>query len=335
MHLRSLILPLLIVGLLALLAVPFFPQWVYSVFVMKALCFVLLACAFNLLLGHTGILSFGHAAFFGSGAYVTGHLVKAYGVPTELGILAGGLVAALLGAVIGALAIRRSGIYLAMITLAMSQLVFFFFLQAPFAGAEDGLQRIPRGTFLGVIDLNNDAALYYVVLGIVGAGLWVVWRTVNSPFGQVLRAIREHEPRAISLGYPVARYKVLVFTLSAGLSGIAGSLKAIIFQLAALYDVHWHTSGDVILMTLLGGMNTVFGPAVGAAIVSALNHYLDPFGAWVTVITGVVFMACVLMFRQGVVGELGRLLRSRRSVPPHHPSTRSYTTTGEPHEPTR
>lgn len=322
MHLRFLAIPLLVIGLLALLAVPFFPQLVYSVFVMKTLCFVLFACAFNLLLGHTGILSFGHAAFFGTGAYVTGQLVKVYGVPTELGILAGGLVAALLGAVIGALAIRRSGIYLAMITLAMSQLVFFFFLQAPFTGAEDGLQRIPRGTFLGVFDLNNDATLYYVVIAIVSAGLWLVWRTVNSPFGDVLRAIREHEPRAISLGYPVARYKVLVFTISAGLSGIAGALKAIIFQLAALYDAHWHTSGDVILMTLLGGMNTVFGPAVGAAIVSALNHYLDPFGAWVTVITGVVFMACVLTFRQGVVGELSRLLRSRQAskVPPKTPS---------------
>ncbi|AMD00077.1 MULTISPECIES: branched-chain amino acid ABC transporter permease [Halomonas] len=310
---RTLYIAAIAVVLLALLVVPFVPQLVYSVFVMKMLCFVLFACAFNLLLGHTGILSFGHAAFFGTGAYVTGQLVKEYGVPTDLGILAGGLVAAALGTIIGALAIRRSGIYLAMITLALSQLVFFFFLQAPFTGAEDGLQRIPRGTFLGVIDLRSDTALYYVVLGIVAAGLWLVWRTVNSPFGNVLRAIREHEPRAISLGYPVARYKVLVFTISAGLAGIAGSLKAIVFQLAALYDVHWHTSGDVILMTLLGGMNTVFGPAVGAALVSALNHYLDPFGAWVTVITGVVFMTCVLAFRQGVVGQLNLWLRSRRT----------------------
>ncbi|MCE8036202.1 MULTISPECIES: branched-chain amino acid ABC transporter permease [unclassified Halomonas] len=301
---------------LTLLVIPFVPQLIYIVFVMKTLCFVLFACSFNLLLGHTGILSFGHAAFFGTGAYVTGQLVKAYGVPTDLGILAGGLVAAVLGAIVGSLAIRRSGIYLAMITLALSQLVYFFFLQAPFTGAEDGLQRIPRGTFLGVIDLRSDTALYYVVLGIVAAGLWLVWRTVNSPFGNVLRAIREHEPRAISLGYPVARYKILVFTISAGLAGIAGSLKAIVFQLAALYDVHWHTSGDVILMTLLGGMNTVFGPAVGAALVSALNHYMDPFGAWVTVITGLVFMTCVLTFRQGVVGQLGQWLRSRRTPTP-------------------
>lgn len=313
---RTLSFTALILLALALLVVPFVPQLVYVVFVMKTLCFVLFACSFNLLLGHTGILSFGHAAFFGTGAYVTGQLVKAYGVPTDLGILAGGLVAAALGTIVGALAIRRSGIYLAMITLALSQLVYFFFLQAPFTGAEDGLQRIPRGTFLGVIDLRSDTALYYVVLGIVAAGLWLVWRTVNSPFGNVLRAIREHEPRAISLGYPVARYKVLVFTISAGLAGIAGALKAIVFQLAALYDVHWHTSGDVILMTLLGGMNTVFGPAVGAALVSALNHYMDPFGAWVTVIIGLVFMTCVLTFRQGVVGQLGQWLRSRRTPAP-------------------
>ena len=305
---------LIALGLLALLAVPFFPQLVYSIFVMKTLCFVLFACAFNLLLGHTGILSFGHAAFFGTGAYVTGQLVKAYGIPTELGILAGGLVAAALGAVVGALAIRRSGIYLAMITLALSQLVYFFFLQAPFTGAEDGLQRIPRGTFLGIIDLRSDTALYYVVLGIVGAGLWLVWRTVNSPFGHVLRAIREHEPRAISLGYPVQRYKVLVFALSAGLSGLAGSLKTIVFQLAALNDVHWHTSGDVILMTLLGGMNSVFGPAVGAVLVTSLHHYFDAFGAWVTVAVGLVFMACVLTFRRGVAGELNHILQPRRAA---------------------
>ncbi|MDN3526334.1 branched-chain amino acid ABC transporter permease [Halomonas sabkhae] len=319
---RTLFVTLSAVGLVALLSVPFVPALVYDIFVMKTLCFVLFACAFNLLLGHTGILSFGHAAFFGTGAYVTGHLVKVYGIPTDIGIIAGGIVAALLGTIIGALAIRRSGIYLAMITLAMSQLVFFYYLQAPFTGAEDGLQRIPRGTFLGIVDLANDTALYYVVLCIIGAGLWVVWRTVNSPFGQVLRAIREHEPRAISLGYPVARYKVLVFTLSAGLSGVAGALKAIIFQLAALSDVHWHTSGDVILMTLLGGMHTVFGPAVGAAIISTLSHYLDPLGSWVTVITGVVFMTCILIFRRGVLGQLQQHLTSKRrassTAVPHH-----------------
>ncbi len=306
---RVLIWIVIAVGLAALLAVPFFPQVVYPVFVMKTFCFILFACAFNLLLGHTGILSFGHAAFFGSGAYITGYCVKYMGWPTDLGLLAGMLSAAVLGAVFGSLAIRRSGIYLAMITLAMAQLVYFYYLQAPFTGAEDGLQQIPRGTFLGLLDLRSDTTLYYVVLGVVAAGLWVVWRTVNSPFGAVLRAIREHEPRAISLGYPVARYKILVFALSAGLSGLAGSMKAIIFQLAALNDAHWHMSGDVILMTLLGGMNTVFGPAAGAVLVSAMTHYLDPFGAWVTVIIGLVFMACVLLFREGIVGKLGKILK--------------------------
>ncbi|MDN3519531.1 branched-chain amino acid ABC transporter permease [Aquisalimonas lutea] len=300
-----------VLALAALLAVPLFPQIVYPVFVMQTLCFMLFACAFNLLLGHTGILSFGHAAFLGSGAYITGYCAKFLALPAELSILAGTLTGAALGAVFGALAIRRSGIYLAMITLAMSQLVYFFYLQAPFTGAEDGMQQIPRGTLFGLLDLHNDVTLYYVVFATIAGGLWVVWRTVNSPFGAVLRAIREHEPRAISLGYPVARYKVVVFTLSAGLSGLAGSMKAIIFQLAALNDVHWHTSGDVVLMTLLGGMNTVFGPAAGALLVSALTRYLDPFGAWVTVVIGVVFMACVLVFREGIVGKLQHVLRRR------------------------
>ncbi len=313
---RLLSITLLVLGAIALLAIPFVPQLIYPIFVLKTLCFILFACAFNLLLGHTGILSFGHAAFFGSGAYITGYCVKYLGLSTELGLLAGLLFAALLGAVFGAIAIRRSGIYLAMITLAMSQLVYFFYLQAPFTGAEDGLQQIPRGTFLGFLDLHSDVTLYYVVTGIVAVGLWVVWRTVHSPFGNVLRAIREHEPRAISMGYPVARYKIMVFTLSAALSGLAGSLKAIIFQLAALNDAHWHMSGDVILMTLLGGMNTVFGPAAGAVLVSAMTHYLDPFGAWVTVIIGLVFMACVLLFREGIVGKLGKLLKPRTVLDP-------------------
>lgn len=302
---------LAVLALVALLAVPLFPQVVYPVFVMQTLCFVLFACAFNLLLGHTGILSFGHAAFLGSGAYITGYCAKHLALPPELSLLAGTLIGALLGAVFGALAIRRSGIYLAMITLAMSQLVYFFYLQAPFTGAEDGMQEIPRGTLFGLLDLRSDVTLYYVVVVTIAGGLWVVWRTVNSPFGAVLRAIREHEPRAISLGYPVARYKVLVFTLSAALSGLAGSLKAIVFQLAALNDVHWHMSGDVVLMTLLGGMNTVFGPAAGALLVSALGRYLDPFGAWVTVVIGAVFMACVLVFREGIVGKLANVLKPR------------------------
>lgn len=313
---------LLLIGALALLAVPLFPQVIYPIFVLKTLCFVLFACAFNLLLGHTGILSFGHAAFFGSGAYITGYCVKYAGLSTDLGLLVATLAAAALGAVFGALAIRRSGIYLAMITLAMSQLVYFYYLQAPFTGAEDGLQQIPRGSVLGVLDLSSDVTLYYVVTAIVAAGLWLVWRTVHSPFGAVLRAIREHEPRAVSLGYPVARYKVLVFTLSAALSGLAGGLKAIIFQLAALNDAHWHMSGDVILMTLLGGMNTVLGPAAGAVLVSAMTHYLDPFGAWVTVVIGVVFMACVLLFREGIVGRLGRVLQPRTATSSENPRAR-------------
>ncbi|SEO90601.1 branched-chain amino acid ABC transporter permease [Aquisalimonas asiatica] len=308
---RTLFMILAVVGLVALLAVPFVPHIVYPVFVMKTLCFVLFACAFNLLLGHTGILSFGHAAFFGSGAYVTGYCAKFLLLPAELSILAGIAVGAGLGAVFGVLAIRRSGIYLAMITLALSQLVYFFYLQAPFTGAEDGLQQIPRGTLFGVFNLRNDVVLYFVVVAVIAAGLWVVWRTVNSPFGAVLRAIREHEPRAISLGYPVARYKVMVFTISAALSGLAGSMQALVLQLAALNDVHWHMSGDVILMTLLGGMNTVFGPAAGAVLISLLTRYLDPFGAWVTVIVGVVFMACVLLFREGIVGKLDQALRPR------------------------
>lgn len=308
---RLFLIILALVGLVALLAVPFVPHVIYPVFVMKTLCFVLFACAFNLLLGHTGILSFGHAAFFGSGAYVTGYCAKFLLLPAELSILAGIAVGAGLGAVFGALAIRRTGIYLAMITLALSQLVYFFYLQAPFTGAEDGLQQIPRGTLLGVFNLRDDVVLYFVVLAVIAGGLWVVWRTVNSPFGAVLRAIREHEPRAISLGYPVARYKVLVFTISAALSGLAGSMQALVLQLAALNDVHWHASGDVILMTLLGGMNTVFGPAAGAVLISLLTRYLDPFGAWVTVIVGVVFMACVLLFREGIVGKLEKVLKPR------------------------
>ncbi|UYN97846.1 MAG: branched-chain amino acid ABC transporter permease [Enhydrobacter sp.] len=279
---------------------------------MKVLCFALFACAFNLLLGHTGIVSFGHAAFFGSAAYATGYAVRDMGLTPEIGIAAGMLLAGALGAVFGALAIRRQGIYLAMITLALAQLVYFTFLQAPFTGAEDGMQPIPRGRLFGLVDLRDDFNLYFLVLACAGGGLWLVNRIVNSPFGEVLRAIREHEPRARSLGYAVDRYKIMVFALSAALSGLAGSLKCIVFQLAALTDVHWHMSGDVILMTLLGGMSSVFGPALGAVLVSALHHYLDALGAWVTIAVGLIFIACVLMFRRGVVGELAEFLSQRR-----------------------
>jgi branched-chain amino acid transport system permease protein len=283
---------------------------------MKVMCFALFACAYNLLLGHTGIVSFGHAAFFGTAAYVTGYAMRELGLPPEIGIAAGVIGSAALGAAIGVLAIRRQGIYLAMITLALAQLVYFVFLQAEFTGAEDGMQQIPRGVLFGLINLGSDFNLFYVVMAFVGAGLWLVYRIVNSPFGEVLRAIREHEPRARSLGYAIEKYKILAFALSAGLSGLAGSLKCIVFQLAALTDVHWHMSGEVILMTLLGGMSTVFGPAIGAILVSALHHYFDALGAWVTIVIGLIFILCVLVFRRGVAGQLHHMLQERRPTAP-------------------
>ena len=308
--------PLFLLLAAMLIAVPFFPQIVYPVFVMKVMCFALFACAFNLLLGHTGIVSFGHAAFFGGAAYITGYAVRELGLTPEIGIIAGIAFATILGAGFGALAIRRQGIYLAMITLALAQMVYFTFLQAPFTGAEDGMQPIPRGWLFGVIDLRSDFNLYFFVLACVGGGLWLVHRIVNSPFGEVLRGIREHEPRARSLGYAVNRYKILAFALSAGLSGLAGSLKCLVFQLAALTDVHWHMSGDVILMTLLGGMNSVFGPAIGAVLISMLHHYFDALGAWVTIVVGLIFIVCVLVFRRGIVGELNHMLQTRQNSVP-------------------
>lgn len=309
---RSLILALVA----ALLAVPLMPHFIYPVFAMKVMCFALFACAYNLLLGHTGIVSFGHAAFFGTAAYVTGYAMRELGLPPEISIAAGVIGSAGLGAAIGALAIRRQGIYLAMITLALAQLVYFVFLQAEFTGAEDGMQEIPRGVLFGLIDLRSDFNLFYVVMAFTGAGLWLVYRIVNSPFGEVLRAIREHEPRARSLGYTIEKYKILAFALSAGLSGLAGSLKCIVFQLASLTDVHWHMSGEVILMTLLGGMPTVFGPAIGAILVSALHHYFDALGAWVTIVIGLIFILCVLVFRRGVAGQLHHMLQERRPTAP-------------------
>ncbi len=308
----SRVLPILLAA--ALIAVPFVPHLIYPVFVMKMMCFALFACAFNLLLGHAGIVSFGHAAFFGGAAYITGYTVREMGMTPEIGLITGVLFATVLGAGFGVLAIRRQGIYLAMITLALAQMVYFTFLQTPFTGAEDGMQPIPRGKLFGLVDLSSDFNLYFVVLACVAAGLWLVHRTVNSPFGEVLRAIREHEPRARSLGYAVNRYKILAFALSAGLSGLAGSLKCIVFQLAALTDVHWHMSGDVILMTLLGGMNSVFGPAIGAVLISMLHHYFDALGAWVTIVVGLIFIVCVLVFRRGIVGELNHMLLLRQSA---------------------
>ena len=283
------------------------PFVLYPVFVIKALCFALFACALNLLLGYAGLLSFGHAAFFGMSAYVTAHAVKVWALPTELGILAGVVVAAGLGVVFGAIAIRRQGIYFAMITLALAQMVYFFALQAPFTGGEDGIQAVPRGYLLGFIDLSNPFAMYFFVLVVFVAAVFLIHRTVHSPFGQVLRAIRDNEPRAISLGYDADRYKLMAFVLSASLAGLAGSLKALTFQLASLTDVHWHMSGEVVLMTLLGGMGTILGPAVGAALVVTIQNYFSSFGAWVTIIQGAIFVVVVLLFRRGIVGELQAL----------------------------
>jgi branched-chain amino acid transport system permease protein len=286
----------------------------YPVFVMKLLCFALFACAFNLLLGFTGLLSFGHAAFFGSAAYFTGWVIKTQGWTPELGIVAGVAGAALLGLVFGLVAIRRQGIYFAMITLAMAQMVFFVCLQAPATGGEDGLQGVPRGNLFGLLPLASDTTMYYVVVVTFIACFLGIKRIVTSPFGQVLKMIRENEPRAVSLGYEVDRYKLLAFVLSAALSGLAGALKTLVMGFATLSDVHWSMSGEVILMSLLGGVGTFFGPVFGAGIVIALQDMLaDKVGAWVTVIIGAIFVVCVLAFRKGVVGELQAWLERRRA----------------------
>jgi branched-chain amino acid transport system permease protein len=285
----------------------------YPVFVMKLLCFAIFACAFNLLLGFTGLLSFGHAAFFGSAAYITGWFIKSQHFTPELGILAGVLGSALIGLVVGSVAIRRQGIYFAMITLAIAQMVYFVCLQVPFTGGEDGLQGVPRGALFGLLSLESDTAMYYLVVAVFVATFLGVARIVTSPFGQVLKMIRENEPRAISLGYQVDRYKLLAFVLSAALTGLAGSLKTLIMGFATLSDVHWSMSGEVILMTLLGGMGTLFGPVMGAGIVVSLQDMLaDKVGSWVNVIIGVIFVLCVLAFRKGVVGELLAFLERRR-----------------------
>ena len=295
----------------ALLAVAPFVG-VYPVFVMKALCFALFACAFNLLIGFGGLLSFGHAMFLGTAGYVCAHAAKEWGWPPEAAILAGTAAATLLGVVAGALAIRRQGIYFAMITLALAQMIFFFYLQAPFTHGEDGIQSVPRGRLFGLLDLSHTLVMYYFVLTVFVAAFLFIYRIVHSPFGQVLKAIRENEPRAISLGYDAERYKLLAFVLSAGLSGLAGAVKAIVFQLASLTDAHWTMSGEVVLMTLLGGMGTIFGPVVGAFAIIGLESYLAGFGQWVTVITGAIFVVCVLAFRRGIVGELAAWRERRR-----------------------
>jgi len=285
------------------------PFFIYPLFLMKALCFALFACAFNLLIGYVGLLSFGHAAFLGSAGYISAHTAKVWGWPPELAILAGTVVAGALGVLIGALAIRSRGIYFANITLALAQMIYFFCLQAPFTHGEDGIQAVPRGMLFGLLDLRSTMTMYFVVLAVFLAGFLLIYRTIHSPFGQVLKAIREHEPRAVSLGYTAEQYKLLAFVLSATLSGLAGGTKAIVFQLASLTDVHWTMSGEVVLMTLLGGLGTVFGPVVGAFIVISLENYLSQLGAWVTVVQGVIFVLCVLTFRRGVVGELARLIK--------------------------
>ena len=285
------------------------PNFAYPVFLMKVLCFALFACAFNLLIGYVGLLSFGHAAFFGMGAYVTAWTAKNWTLTPEWAILLGGLVGAALGLVIGALAIRRLGIYFAMVTLALSQMVYFFCLEAPFTGGEDGIQQVPRGRLFGGIPLDDDMRMYWLVAVIFVAGFLFLHRIVHSPFGQVLKAIRENEPRATSLGYRTDDYKLIAFVLSTFIAGIAGGAKSLVFGIATLTDVHWSMSGEVVLMTLVGGLGTIFGPVVGALIVTAMENYLAQFGAWVTVTQGVIFVACVLAFRRGIIGEIGAKLK--------------------------
>ncbi|WCR19121.1 branched-chain amino acid ABC transporter permease [Paracoccus alcaliphilus] len=287
----------------ALIALVLAPQFLYPIFLMKLLCFGLFAAAFNLLLGYTGLLSFGHATFFGGAAYFTAHAVKVWGWSPEAGILLGVLGAAALGLVMGAIAIRRQGIYFAMITLALSQMFFFFCLQAGFTHGEDGIQSVPRGRLFGIINLNDTMNMYFFVLAVFIIGLLIIWRFINSPFGMILKSIRENEQRAISLGYSVSRYKLGAFVMSAALTGLAGGVKALVFQFATLTDVQWQMSGEVILMTLLGGIGTLTGPVFGAGLVVTLQNYLATSDFPVTIITGVVFMVCVLLFRRGLVGE--------------------------------
>lgn len=289
-------------AMLVLIAVS--PFLLYPVFLMKILCFALFAAAFNLLIGFVGLLSFGHAAYFGMGSYVAAHAAKVWGLTPELAILAGAGVAALLGAAFGWLAIRRSGIYFAMITLALAQMVYFFCVQAAFTGGEDGIQAVPRGRLLGVLDLSSDLTLYWVVAAIFLGGFLFLYRVVHSPFGQVLKAIRENEPRAISLGYRVDDYKLIAFVISAAMTGVAGGTKAIVFQLATLTDVNWPMSGEAVLMTLVGGIGTIFGPPMGALVIITMQNELAQLGAWVTVVQGVIFVACVLAFRRGIIGEI-------------------------------
>jgi branched-chain amino acid transport system permease protein len=285
------------------------PYFIYPVFLMKVMCFALFACAFNLLLGFGGLLSFGHAMFFGTAGYAAAHAAKVWGLTPELSVLFSTLCATLLAWVVGLLAIRRQGIYFAMITLALSQMVYFVYLQTPFTGGEDGIQGVPQGRLFGLIDLTDSTAMYCFVLGIFLAGFALVWRIVHSPFGQVLKAIRENEQRALSLGYDTDRFKLIAFVLSGLVAGMAGGTKALVFQLASLTDVHWTMSGEVVLMTLVGGLGTIFGPVVGAAVIVTMQNYLAQLGSWVTVVQGLIFVVCVMLFRKGVIGEIATLIR--------------------------
>lgn len=293
---------LVLIGLLFLLTAPFLG--VYPIFLMKVLCFALMASAFNLMLGYVGLLSFGHAAFFGVGAYVLGHAMKEWGVPPLAGLALATIVAALMGLVFGAIAIRQKGIYFAMITMALGQLVYFVCVQASFTNGEDGIQAIPRGTVMGLLNLQDTLTLYYFVLATFVGGFLVIYRTVRSPLGQALKGVRENEQRMISLGYPVARMKVLAFSISAALTGLAGATKAIVFQTATLTDVQWQTSGEAVLMTLIGGIGTLFGPVVGAGIIITIQSRFASMGSWIMVIVGVIFVICVMSFRKGIVGTL-------------------------------
>jgi branched-chain amino acid transport system permease protein len=298
----------LVVMVAALIIAPFFT---YPLFLMQAMCFALFACAFNLLIGYVGLLSFGHALYFGWASYLSAYAAKAWGLTPELAIMTGTATAALLGLLAGALAIRRQGIYFAMITLALAQMMYFFALQAKFTGGEDGIQGVPRGYLFGLIDLKNEAAMYIVVLTIFLAGFIFIYRIIHSPFGEVLKAIRENEQRAISLGYKTDRYKLVAFVLSATLAGLAGATKAIVLQLASLTDVNWPMSGEVVLMTLVGGLGTIFGPIVGSFVILVMQYKLSIVGEWVLVIQGVIFVTCVLLFRRGIIGELANWLRIR------------------------
>jgi branched-chain amino acid transport system permease protein len=285
------------------------PIWLYPIFLMKVMCFALFACAFNLLLGFGGLLSFGHAMFLGTAGYAAAHAAKVWGLTPELAVLFGTLCSMVLAYVVGSLAIRRQGIYFAMITLALAQMIFFFALQAPFTGGEDGIQGVPRGHLFGLFDLADNTNMYLFVFSIFILGFLFIWRVIHSPFGQILKAIRENQDRATSLGYDTDKFKLLAFVISGAIAGTAGATKSLVFQLASLTDVHWSMSGEVVLMTLVGGMGTLFGPVAGAAVIVSMQNYFAQFGAWVTIMQGVIFVICVLAFRRGIIGEIANWIK--------------------------